>query len=626
MKVPMRNFTKSTLHRFPWLTGFVTVATAFLLFVSSCHKEELLFHSLATDLFQDEMLSNTLNMHYTLAYPERFGIRDYEVVLPCYSYENVLAGQTKTQNLLGRLKSLDADKLSGQAGFTHALLIDSLENSLALSSLSLYEEPLSPSSGMQSQLPILLAEYTFRSVQDIEDYLKLLDQTDEYFQALLTFEQEKATAGLLMASSSIKKVVEQCDTILSEEELNAETHFLQTTFRERLQSLVESGQLSSEKAGSYTALNNRLLRTVMQPAYEALGDGLLVLEDPDIPLRGLASKPQGSSYYELLLHSQTGSDRPLAEIKTMIAEHFDQEYLIFTNILTETPALATLSYDNLLTEYFPLQKATQMLADLQARMSDDFPPLNSESKEDALPAVSVKTVSESLENYCAPAFYLTPPLDDTSQNAIYINEKSTPAGLELYTTLAHEGYPGHMYQSVYHNRAVMQEERDAISNVRELLWYGGYLEGWALYVEFISYDYAAQMYTDRGNDELAAAVKLTRHNRSLLLGLYSLLDIMIHYENADREQGAALLANFGITNEFSVSAIYQYIVEEPTNYLKYYLGYLEILALKEQAQKLWGDAYTDLEFHTFLLESGPADFTLLTEALKNWPLPQLTGE
>lgn len=622
----MRNFTKSHLRRPLWLAGFVAVATAFLLFVSSCRKEELLFHSLATDLFRDEMLSNTLNMHYTLAYPERFGIRDYEVVLPCYSYENVLAGQTQTQNLLGRLKSLDADKLSGQAGFTHALLLDSLENSLALSSLSLYEEPLSPSSGMQSQLPILLAEYTFRSVQDIEDYLKLLDQTDEYFEALLTFEQEKAAAGLLMAPSSIKKIVEQCDTILSEEELNAEMHFLQTTFQERLQPLVESGQLSSEKASSYAALNNRLLRTVMQPAYEALGDGLLVLEDPDIPLRGLASKPQGATYYELLLRSQTGSDRPVTEIKTMIAEHFDQEYLIFTNILTKTPSLATLPYNSLLTEYFPLQNATQMLADLQARMSDDFPPLNSKSEEDTLPTVSVKTVSESLENYCAPAFYLTPPLDDTSQNAIYINEKSTPTGLELYTTLAHEGYPGHMYQSVYHNRAVMQEEPNAISNVRELLWYGGYLEGWALYVEFISYDYAAQMYTDRGNEELAAAVKLTRHNRSLLLGLYSLLDIMIHYENADREQTAALLANFGITNEDSVSAIYQYIVEEPTNYLKYYLGYLEILALKEQAQKLWGDAYTDLEFHTFLLESGPADFSLLEETLLNWPLPQLTGE
>ncbi len=618
----MRNSTGSPMRRSLWLAGLASIATAFLLFASSCRKEELLFHSLITDLFQEEMLSNTLNMHYTLAYPRNFGIQDYEVVLPCYSYENVLSGQTQTEALLGRLKSLDADKLSGQAGFTHALLIDSLENSLALSSLALYEEPLSPSSGMQSQLPILLAEYTFRSVQDVEDYLELLDQTDEYFKALLTFEQEKAAAGLLMASSSIKKVVEQCDTILCKEELMSETHFLQTTFAERLQPLVAQGLLTDEKAQSYIARNNRLLRTVMLPAYEALGDGLLVLEDPDIPLRGLASKPDGSTYYEYLLRSQTGSDRPVSEIKAMIAEHFDREYTVFNDILARTPGLLELPYDILLTEHFPLQNATQMLADLQSRMSDDFPAF---TEEDSIPAVSVKTVSKSLEDYCAPAFYLTPPLDDTSQNAIYINEKSTPAGLELYTTLAHEGYPGHMYQTVYHNMAVMQQKPNAVSNVRELLWYGGYLEGWALYVEFISYDYAAQMYKDRGNEELAAAVQLTGHNRSLLLGLYSLLDIMIHYENADREQAAALLSSFGITNEASVSAIYRYIVEEPANYLKYYLGYLEILSLKEQAKKLWGDAYTDYEFHSFLLESGPADFSLLQETLKNWPSPHLTG-
>ncbi len=610
--------TKFPFRRTLWITGFVAFATAFLLFVSSCKKEELLFHSLAADLFREEMLSNTLNMHYTLADPADFGIPDYEAVLPCYSSENVLSGQTQTENLLGRLKSLDADKLSGQSGFTHALLIDSLEISLALSNLSLYEEPLSPSSGMQSQLPILLAEYTFRSVKDIEDYLMLLDQTDEYFEALLNFEREKADAGLFMASASLKKVIEQCDTILREEELNAEMHFLQTTFQERLQPLVGDGTLTSDKAQNYAALNNRLLRTVMQPAYEALGDGLLVLENPDIPLRGLASKPEGTTYYEYLLRSQTGSDRPVTEIKAMIAEHFDQEYILFDNILKRTPSLTELPYDLLLTEYFPLQNATQMLADLQARMSDDFPPLN---EEGALPAVTVKTVSESLENYCAPAFYLTPPLDDTSQNAIYINQKSTPAGLELYTTLAHEGYPGHMYQSVYHNNAVMQEKPDAITNVRELLWYGGYLEGGALYVEFISYDYAARMYADRGVEELADAVTLTKHNRSLLLGLYSLLDIMIHYENADRGQVAALLSSFGITNEESISAIYQYIVEEPTNYLKYYLGYLEILALKEQAQKLWGDSYTDLAFHTYLLKAGPADFTMLEKELRNWPLP-----
>lgn len=640
----MRSRIRFTPRKTICAAAFMAAFIAMILFLFSLDQDERLFNRITSDLFYSEMVSNTLNMHYTLAQPADFGIRDYEAVLPCYSPDESSSSLIQTENLLNKLHSLNSDKLSPQNQITHALLVSSLENSLALGNLPYYEEPLSPSSGMQSQLPILLAEYTFRSSRDVEDYLKLLDQTDEYFEALLVFEQEKADAGLLMSSVSLKKVVEQCDTILNEEELNAGTHFLQTTFQERLEPLIKDGAITQEKALSYISQNNRLLRTVMRPAYEALGDGLIVLEDPSIPLAGLASHSEGAVYYEQLLLSQTGSSRSVSEIKEILTAQFEREYNALKDLIVNTPSLATQSYDRLLEREFPLQNAAQMLMDLQQRMADDFPPLD---QEEPLPSVAIKPVSQSLQNYCAPAFYLTPPLDDTSSNAIYINEKSTPNGLELYTTLAHEGYPGHMYQSVYHNRAMIQQG-DITANVRELLWYGGYLEGWALYVEFISFDYASELYREQSEtaaaatvgtsasaaasasaagsastsqealpdtETLMAAIQLAKHDRSLLLCLYSLLDIMIHYENASQEQVAELLGRFGITSEASVNAVYEYIVEEPANYLKYYLGYLEILELKNTAKKLWGDAYSDYGFHTFFLESGPADFGTLQEML-----------
>ena len=70
----------------------------------------------------------------------------------------------------------------------------------------------------------------------------------------------------------------------------------------------------------------------------------------------------------------------------------------------------------------------------------------------AVPTVTVKDVVPSLEPYSAPAFYLTTPLGDSDNNVIYINRRNSPQGLELYTTLAHEGFPGHLYQTVYSNR------------------------------------------------------------------------------------------------------------------------------------------------------------------------------
>ncbi|MCM1325832.1 MAG: DUF885 domain-containing protein [Bacteroidales bacterium] len=574
------------------------------LFLFEYRSDEKRFSHISTQLFLDEMKGNTLNMHYTLACPENFGIYSYEPQLPCYSSESTLSAQAATENILASLEHIDAAKLPSKDKYAYQLLKRSLEHSLQMSYYAYYDEPLSPSSGMQSHLPILLAEYTFRGKQDVEDYLALLDQSDEYFASLLVYEQEKAAAGLLMAPSSLKKVINQCDTIVTSEELEQETHFLQTTFLERLQLLVDSGKLTESDAAAYRAQNNRLLRTVLLPAYENLADGLYVLMDENIPLRGLAAKPHGADYYCLLLASETGSYRDISQIKELLLRQFSREYEAIRKLVSEQSAMEKEQSPSIVS-IFPYQSADVMLADLQNRMSKDFP--GTDKVE-----VTLKTVSPNLEEYCAPAFYLTTPIDDTNRNTIYINRRNSPDELELYTTLAHEGYPGHLYQTVYHNKSLMSGNDNI---VRQLLSYGGYLEGWALYVEFIAYDYAADIYREQGLTKEAVLASLESHSRSLQLCLYSLLDIMIHYENASYNQVAEVLGKFGISNSASVKAIYSYITEEPCNYLKYYLGYLELLELKESAKSLWGEDYSDYRFHTFYLECGPSDFTSLQEQL-----------
>lgn len=576
------------------------------LFLFTYKKDEKRFTNITSRLFTSEMSGSTLNMHYTLAHPEDFGIYDYEPSLPEYSAEGSLQGQIATENILADLRSVRRNKLTPSDAYLCRLLTRYLENSLRLSGFSYYSEPLSPSSGMQTQLPILLAEYTFRSKQDVEDYLALLDQTDEYFASLLVYEQEKARAGLLMPASSLKSVREQCDTIVTKQSLAEGTHFLQTTFSERLQLLQADGSLTEAEVQKYLSVNDRLLKTVVLPAYVALGDGLLLLEDESISLTGLGASPQGKEYYEALLVSETGSCRPVAEIQELLTSQFTAEYEAISSLLDSHPAAAQRYADNALIS-FPCTNAAQMLADLQERMKGNFPAVPGETV-----SVTIKPVSESLENYTAPAFYLTAPLDDTANNVIYINTRKTITDLELYTTLAHEGYPGHLYQTVYHNRNTLNQGHRPAG---ELLWYGGYLEGWALYVEFLSYDYASDLLLEDDLEADAVLVQIEKHNRSLQLCLYSLLDIMIHYEDASFSKIAKVLENFGITDSSTATAIYSYIAQEPCNYLKYYLGYLEILSLQEEARTLWGDSYTDYDFHCFYLDNGPADFLSLSELL-----------
>jgi len=611
MKCNLSPTKKKLLVSLLCLAGTLLLLAGYL----STHNDSRRFRQATSRLFREEMLSNTLNMHYTIAHPEDFGITDYEAILPGYAGDKYQKSRQLLEKQIAFYKNLNPDQLSAEENYTRALLLTYLENTQNLNQFPYYTEPLSPGSGMQSQLPILLAEYTFRSKQDVEDYLNLLDQTDEYCGGLLTFEQEKAAEGLFMSCTSADKVIEQCDTIVTKEGLKANTHFLQTTFQERLESLEKEGLLTTAEKETYIQQNNRLLSTVLLPAYQALGDGLTILKDEQIPLQGLAAHPQGKEYYKALLISETGSYRTVDDIKTLLQEQLDVEYGTLISLLSQYAEPTLVNAEATVTECFPCENAGEMLQKLTELMGSLFPSMTSVGESN--PQVRVKNVSPSLEEYCAPAFYLTPPLDDTDNNVIYINQKNSPDGLELFTTLAHEGYPGHMYQSVYSNKLLAGQDTGL---VRQLLWYGGYLEGWALYVEFLSYDCASGLMEERGYSPQAEYIQIEKHNRSLQLCLYSLLDIMIHHDNASYSQVHDTLCSFGISSPQSTAAIYEYIVEEPANYLKYYLGYLEILALKEEAQNLWGSSYTDYAFHEFFLQNGPADYRTLGEVLKSAPV------
>ena len=65
----------------------LAVFSAFVLFAFSRNDDAHQYNQLTQELFLQEMQANTLNMHYTIAHPENFGITDYEAVLPCYSQE-----------------------------------------------------------------------------------------------------------------------------------------------------------------------------------------------------------------------------------------------------------------------------------------------------------------------------------------------------------------------------------------------------------------------------------------------------------------------------------------------------------------------------------------------------------
>lgn len=593
----------------------LTAVIAGVLLIHTLCNDQSTFDRLSRELFTKQLTASTIDLHYTLAYPEQHGIDSYTPTLPLYDSAGEAEQLLQLENTLNTLNSINETNLRETDAYLLKLLKKSLSLSLELGEYPYFREPLSPSGGMHVQLPLLLSEYTFRSIRDIEDYLSLLGQTDQYFASLLIYEQEKKQAGRFMPSASLEKVITQCDTIITREEILSGTHFLQLCFVERLQQLAAKlnatapGTLDARQIDTYIKKHNDLLKNVVLPAYESLADGLFLLQESNKPLTGLAASEGGAEYYRLLLNSQTGSCRKPEDIKTLYIQQLQQEYDQLCALVAESTdlvnALQRGAYHDL-----SFESTEDMLSDLRRRIDKDFPSYLFAGFSE--PEVIVKDVHPSLSPYSAPAFYLTVPLDDSDTNVIYLNNSSSYTDLELYTTLAHEGFPGHLYQTVFHNRSFTAKEENSL---RQLLWYGGYLEGWALYVEFIAYDYVSEMLREEHRLADAACVEMEKHNRSMQLCLYSLLDYVIHYENALPEDIRPLLEPFGVTDAADILAVYEYIVEDPCNYPKYYLGYLEICNLQQLAREKWGTTYTDYRFHTFMLEQGPSDFDSLQKAL-----------
>ena len=621
---------KNQIH-FSKITVFVIFSVLFLTFVTclyflkmnsmSKNNDTMRYKKLTEQIFRDYLSENTLNMHYTIAHPENFGIDSYTPTLSNYNKSGPYEKQAKIENALSILQEISPDSLCQDDQYTYSLLTRSLKNALSLEKYPYYSEPLSPASGTQINLPILLAEYTFRTKQDVEDYLTLLSQFRSYFSELLSYEKEKAAAGCFMSEHSLKSVRAQCDQILTKEDLAEGTHFLQTTFQDRLNILLEKGLLNPAEARAYQAENDRILRTIVLPAYEDLSDGLWLLSDHAKEAKGLACMPDGSSYYETLFRIRTGSYRTMDEIKDLLKEYLYREAKAIDTLLARYPESRQLLSSK---DYSVLSGLTpdMMVTNLRNSLRHEFPMPEIISGFSDLP-VTIKAVDPNLEAYSAPAFYLSAPMDDSLNNVIYINRENTSEGLELYTTLAHEGYPGHMYQNMYCNLRFLPNKTQW---VRSTLWYGGYMEGWAVYVEFRAYDLVAKKLAQNGQMKEAACVLLAKHNRSLWLCLYTLADLMVHHEGADRETLEKLFSPFGITSSDAILAIFHTLVENPCNYPTYYIGYLEILCLKEKARSLWGDAYDEPTFHTFLLDHGPSDFPAIQDALETKCSPGISQE
>ena len=299
---------------------------AFTLLYYVHNHQDARFEAFGEQFFLNEVQSNPIHFHYTIDDAAAYGIDESALTLPVYHAGDAADDIYELSQIRQQLSMIDRDSLSSDNQYLYDLLDTYLYATAATAASPYFTEPLSPSSGAPAELPVLLAEYQLDNAADIENYFAILSQVPAYFDGLMVYEKEKADAGLFMSDKTADKTIAQCIDFMDPDALSDGSHFLTVTFEERLDALTRQGIISAEQSLSYQSEHDRLLTTVVAPAYDKLADEITLLKGSGKNIGGLAQYEGGRDYYLTLIRLRTVSYSDIEEIKRLLYQDLQFNY------------------------------------------------------------------------------------------------------------------------------------------------------------------------------------------------------------------------------------------------------------------------------------------------------------
>ena len=541
------------------------------------------FHTLTDRLFKDVVSESVLSVNSVLDNPKDFGITDYKYTLGDVTKAESDKSTALMQDYLTDFKQINSEELSDKDKIVYDIITTDLDESIDFSKYYLYTDYLSPLYGMPSSLPSYLGQFTFNQSDDVHDYIEILKLVPDYFDKIVTFQKTKTDARITMPDFEIDEIIDQCNEFVKDKD----EHFLISTFNDRIK---DTKGLSDSEKKKLKSENKKIVTDEIFPAYEKLAKDMEQFKGKDSSEGGLCKYPDGSDYYEKLLRSETGSTKTVSELQELLTEKMYNDIQNISSYYQQNPDIF-----NEKEEFsFDSTDPDAVLKYLIKNIKNDFPSGYETN-------YTINYVPKSMEKYESPAFYFIPQIDNTKINNIFINNNDDYNYMSLYHVLAHEGFPGHMYQSTYFQNTNPDP-------IRSLFRYDGYVEGWGLYAELYSYDIS-------GNDESSNEFYKTASMRSY--DAYCLCDIGINYNGWDRTRTRTFLATLGYDVNTS-DQIFNSMIENPCAYIKYYLGYLEIMDMRNRAESELGDNFDLKSFHKFILDIGPAQFEIINSRFEKW--------
>lgn len=551
------------------------------------------FKTFCNEIFKDSISVSYISLHYSIKDYRKYGIEKPELTLGDVEYSFDKETYDVMVEELEQLQSFDFDSLSYNQQYDYEVMEYSYYESIACLCYYRYDYVFSSSSSVVDNLISEFSDFTFYDEESIDDYLVLLADIDRFFDDCLVYTEAQANDHIYLHDEWIDDAVEKCEAVQDDD-----NDFI-VSFNERINEL---DFIDDEKKKEYIETNEKIVRNEVLPAYEKVKNNISKyygkLNTSDEPLYKLDRNYAKLRY---IIKSSYGSNidsmfndllNALNDIEAnLISVIYDDNKMdVLDDVLSNRNEVLNLSRYECL-EYIKdnMYKYYPIIDDVEYSISDLNP----------------KTAPTSVI-----AYYFPSPIDEKNQNIIRVNPNKMNEGFETYSTLAHEGIPGHLYQHVYFTSNYNNE-------FREIFDFIGYGEGWAVDSQYYSYLLALD------DEELAYSLFYLINYYFIV---YSILDICINYygysmkktgdiinsESRFVELDNGYLEVFGST--YSASFVYDY----PVSYIPYGVGYTQMYRLRNKAKKALGNAFDEVSFNELLLKNGPLSFNILEKAVDQY--------
>lgn len=552
---------------------------------------QLQFDEALTEMFKETVSSDALTLHYKLIDPSVYGIELEEVSLGSLLEEDLAKADQSLLDDLAIINRFDKDELSEKQQIDYEAVKSYLELQAMSIGMDEYCILFSPSGSITSALITNFTEFRFYQKEDIEMYLTLLKDVERYLNEALAFTEKQVDLGYFMNNAGIEDTVSSIDRFISKQNDNE----LILSFNNKLDNFDD---LDEDEKEAFKKQNEEIVLKTVIPSYSHVKEALNSYKDTRTTEGGYASLPHGKKYYEVLLRNSVGY---LGDIDELFEEGEDTLEDLSKTMITLLMKDSAL-YDRYIDQeaYFESQDPEEILKGYQKMLLESYP-------QGPNVSYTAEYLDASIANDYTIAYYLIPPVDDITDNVIKINPKHTGDDLPtLYTTLAHEGFPGHCYQKTYY----FNTNPNPIRTVYDFL---GYDEGWAMMAELDALPWILE--------DQALATFLASETYYLYL-IQSMTDVGVNYYGWNKQELQSWLQEYGsiygLEADETVDALYNSAVNDPGLLLEYGFGMMKMLSIREEAMEKLGKKFDNVEYHQLILESGSVTFDLMEEIVENW--------